>query len=150
MTNKLEQYADLIIQTLLSQGEFVKIYIIPIMVFLLDFLLRLFIGVDISDVGADMALLATAAFLSMIADEHSKTNNRPFIVVVFQIMFMLPWIFCLWSVSRTNPLYIVTIGSQVIDIHIIFNVISWFVGLTSLILSGIFINRITADVQPSM
>ena len=128
MVNKLGQYIDFVVQALLTRGDLVKVYVIPILVFILDFSLRLFIGVDVSDVGADMALLATAAFISMVADEHGKSNNRTLAIVVFQIMFMLPWVFCLWSVSRTNPLFFIKVGTEVVDIHVVFSFRSWFVG----------------------
>ncbi len=151
MKDKLGYVADSIIQALDTKPELVKIYLIPIVLFLLDFFLRAFIGADLSDAGADMALLGVASFIMIIADEHGKSHHRPIVMVVFHIMFMLPWVFCLWSVSKTNPLNTIKVSDQIIDTHFILNMLSWFVGLTSLILSGVFISRLTLtdQIKPS-
>jgi len=143
MLKKFEHFVESIIQTLDSQPELVKVYILPILLFLLDFCLRAVIHVDLIDAGADMAFLATASFITVLVEDIGHSHLKPFVLIVLLISFMLPWIFCLWGVSNTNPFYDLHLGNHSIDAHIILFTLSWFVGLSSLIISGAFVHQIT-------
>ena len=140
MLRKFNRLVESIIITLNKKPELVKVFIIPILLFLLDFCLRASMHVDLVDAGADMAFLATASFITVLAEEIRDSNPKPFVKVVLLLFFMLPWIFCLWGVSNANPFYNLKIGNNMVDAHIIIFVLSWLVGLSSLVISGAFIH----------
>jgi hypothetical protein len=142
MHSKFEYFIASIINTLDSKPELVKVFIIPFLLFLVDLCLRAVIHVDIVDAGADMAFLATASFITVLVEDGRNSRVKPFVKVVFFLFFMLPWVFCLWGISNTNPFYTLNIDNHTIDVHFIVFILSWIVGLSSLIISSAFINQL--------
>ncbi len=123
------------LQALEKKPELVKIYLIPILLFLLDFGLRAAIRVDLIDAGADMALLAVASFTSVLAEDTSQSQPKAIVILPLLLGFLLPWIFCLWSISKQPPdcIYLANIC---IPARLILSILSWFVGLTALMFAG--------------
>jgi hypothetical protein len=131
-----KKWSKLLISKLTTNDEFVKIYYIPGLLFLLDFVVRAVLGVDLIDTGADMALLAVATFISLLLEDVNPKKYSG-IMITFVLFFLSTWIISLKIVSIQNPMLFLSI-----DFRLVF---SWFVGLTSFVFSGIIANEILLD-----
>jgi hypothetical protein len=120
----------------------VKIYMIPGLLFLLDFVLRVVLGIDLLDTGADMALLAVATFVSLLLEDVGEQQYHLAAVVVFIILFLALWIICLKIVSVQNPIMFFAFDFR--------TTLCWFVGLTSFVFSGVMANEIIQDSSESV
>ena len=127
-------WPKVLLKKLLDNPDMVKIYVIPGLLFFLDFVLRAVLGVDLIDAGADMALLAVATFVSLLVEDIRPQQYYTAIMVVFIMLFLALWIICLRIVSAQNP-----ISFLMVDFRL---VLSWFVGLTSFVFSGIMVNEV--------
>ena len=130
---RLVLWIRVILQNLTNNPEMVKIYVVPGSLFLLDFTLRAVLGINLIDTGADMALLAVATFVSLLI-EDSKSQRQNGAMVIFIILFLTLWIISLRIVSNQNPMLFLKMDFR--------PMLSWFVGLTSFVLSGAIANEI--------
>jgi hypothetical protein len=130
------KWTKLLIKNLTTNNEFVKIYYIPGLLFLLDFVVRVVLGVDLIDTGADMALLAVVTFITLLLEDVNPKKYSG-IMVTFVLIFLSTWIVSLKIASLQNPVLFLSV-----DFRLIF---SWFVGLTSFVFSGIIANEILLD-----
>ena len=83
MKRRLKQWPEIVVRTLLDNPEIVKIYIIPAVLFFLDFILRVVLDVELIDAGADMALLAVATFVSLLVENSGEKQDYTPVIVVF-------------------------------------------------------------------
>ena len=137
MKRRLKQWPEIVVRTLLDNPEIVKIYIIPAVLFFLDFILRVVLDVELIDAGADMALLAVATFVSLLVENSGEKQDYTPVIVVFVLIFLILWIACLRIVSMQNPLLLFYFDFRLI--------LSWFVGIAAFILSGIIANLVMRD-----
>lgn len=131
-----------LIKSLQANPEMIKIYFIPGMLFILDFVLRSVLGIDLIDTGADMALLAVATFVTLLVEDMGEHQYHAAINVVFVILFLTLWIICMRIVSLQNPILFLTIDFRLI--------LSWVVGLTSFVFSGAIANEIVQSSSKSI
>jgi hypothetical protein len=71
-----KKWVRVLLANITNNPEMVKNYVIPGLVFLLDFILRVVLGIDIVDAGADMALLAVTTFISILVDNDKQNQTR--------------------------------------------------------------------------
>ena len=126
-----------VIQALRENPELTKVYIIPALLFMLDFLLRAALGVNLIDAGADMALLAVTSFVGVLIENVEQGQQDVIIAFVFFLAFLVPWIVCLWVISIRNPVLSNLLGF--LDLRLI---IVWFIGLSAFFFSGVLINEL--------
>lgn len=126
-----------VIQALRENPELTKVYIIPALLFMLDFLLRAALGVNLIDAGADMALLAVTSFVGVLIENVEQGQQNVIIAFVFFLAFLVPWIVCLWVISIRNPVLSNLLGF--LDLRLI---IVWFIGLSAFFFSGVLINEL--------
>jgi hypothetical protein len=126
-----------LIRKLSNNPEMVKIYLIPGLLFFLDFVLRAVLGADLIDAGADMAMLGVATFVTILVENDDHQPTYTFIPVIFMFIFLVVWIICLKIVSIQNSTLPILLN--VIDFRLI---LSWLIGLVAFILSGIITNGI--------
>ena len=126
-----------VIQALRENPELTKVYIIPALLFMLDFLLRAALGVNLIDAGADMALLAVTSFVGVLIENVEQGQQNVIIAFVFFLAFLVPWIVCLWVISIRNPVPSNLLGF--LDLRLI---IVWFIGLSAFFFSGVLINEL--------
>lgn len=131
-----KKWTKLLIKKITTNDEFVKIYFIPGLLFLLDFVIRAVLNIDLVDAGADMALLAVATFIALIL-ENIDPKKYGGAMITFILIFLSTWIISLKIVSIQNPMLFLSM-----DFRLVF---SWFVGLTSFVFSGIIANEILLD-----
>ena len=131
-----------LLKNFIDHPEYVKLYIIPSLLFLFDFFLRVIIGVDIIDAGADMALLAVATFIAIFTEDTKNHQKYIPIIIVFIIIFLILWILCLKIISFQKPITFSFLES--FDFRIF---LSWFFGLVSLIIAGIVANEILYETS---
>jgi hypothetical protein len=122
----------LLVETLIDNPEFVKIYVIPGLLFFLDFILRAVLEVDLVDLGADMALLAVATFVSLLVEDVDNRQSYTPMAVVFTIVFLAFWIISLKIISIKDPVTISLLGY--LDFRL---VLSWLVGSVAFVVSGV-------------
>lgn len=138
MNVRREPWARLLIRTLSHNPEFVKVYVIPGLIFFLDFVLRAVLDVDLIDAGADMALLAVATFMTLLVEDDVPSQQQLTLVsVVFIVIFLVPWIVCLRIIATPQPIKLGSLGFP--DFRLI---LSWLVGLIAFVLSGIIASEI--------
>jgi len=126
-----------VIQALRENPELTRVYIIPALLFMLDFLLRAALGVNLIDAGADMALLAVTSFVGVLIENVEQGQQNVIIAFVFFLAFLVPWIVCLWVISIRNPVLSNLLGF--LDLRLI---IVWFIGLSAFFFSGVLINEL--------
>jgi len=131
-----KSWSKALIKKLTNNPELVKIYVIPGVLFLLDFVVRGVLGIGLSDTGADMSLLAVATFISLLIEDINPRKYSS-ISIVFTIIFLSTWIICLRIVSIQNSMVFLSI-----DFRVVF---SWFIGLTSFIFAGVIAYEIILD-----
>lgn len=102
-----------------------------ILLFVLDCIWRAFLGINLRDVGADMALLAVSSLLTV--------PRFPFVSVLI-LAFMIPWGACLWFISPRCSLRFYLLG--IVDIRLI---LSWLVGLSAFVFSICFMIVIISE-----
>ena len=133
--------ADSVIRKLRANSEFVKIVVLPAVVFSLDLVLRSVMNINLIDAGADMALLGVSTFITLVVEGSHKDDVTA--TIVFVIVFMLFWIGCLKIVSlNTLPLL------SPLTSYDFRGVSSWFFGLMAFILSGIFADSLIRNAKP--
>jgi len=116
-----------------------NVIISPILILFLDITLRSVIRVDISDVGADMSLLAIAILVSLIMRDGNKeiaSQYRTRDLVPFFILFLLIWALCLRIVALKDLEPILVFGMN-INLYIICILSSLFLGLFFLMIAAI-------------
>lgn len=119
---------------------------LPIALFIMDFAMKVITKVDSSDIGADMAFLAVATFVSLIIEEHNKLVVNLKITVFFLIISIMPWFASLWLISSSNN-RIVDIFNFEFNLRYFFTPLSWVVGLTSLVIFGITTHEIIRNTR---
>ena len=130
-------WARVLLKKLIDNPDLIKLYFIPGLLFLLDFVVRSVLGIDLIDAGADMALLAVATFVSLLIEDAKPQQKYITIKLIFIILFMTIWIISLRIVSIKDPMLLLSIDFRL--------VISWFVGLTAFVFSGIMASEIVLD-----
>lgn len=128
------------IRFILDNPEFVKSYLIPASIFLLDFFLRVILEVDLIDAGADMALIGVATFFAILVEDADDRHRYAPVGLIFALLFMILWMLCLRIVANDTPILWSWTGEN--DLRLFF---SWFLGLVTFVLSGIVTNEILAD-----
>ena len=126
-----QDLADNIIYKIRDNSNFVKIVIIPAIIFFFDLVLRSILNVDLTDAGADMALLGFNIFISLIIDGSQKDHILA--KIIFIIISILFWIICLKIVSLDSMQLLSPFISY--DFREVF---CWFLGLIAFIFSSIF------------
>jgi len=145
MMKWLTDRIDNLLKILDSQYEVVRIVGLPSLLFILDFVLKSVLGLNLSDIGADMALISAASFASIIFDEYDNPNMKSSIPLILFIAFLIPWMFCLWSIKSQHPWNSISFGSRVYDTSLFPVVLSWLVGLLSLVFSTICVYVISKE-----
>lgn len=127
-----QNMADNVIRQLRRNSELMNVFILPAIVFSLDLFMRLFVlNIDVTDAGADMALLGVSTFIALIIEGVHK-DDRP-ALILFVIIFILMWVGCLKIVSLNNL--------QLLSPYISYDfrgISCLFFGSMAFILSGIF------------
>lgn len=128
-----ESWARLLVRVLTDNLEFVRLYVLPGLLFFLDIVLRGVLGIDLIDAGADMALLAVATFVTLLVEDDSLGHKQYYAVsVVFVMVFFMFWVICLRIIAIPQAVTVVFLGF--LDFRLI---LSWLVGLVAFALSGI-------------
>ena len=130
-------WSHILLRKLIDNPDMIKLYLIPGLLFLLDFVVRSVLGIDLIDAGADMALLSVATFISLLIEDTNPQQKYNVIKTIFIILFMSIWIISLRIVSIKDPMLFLSI-----DFRLVF---SWFIGLTSFVFSGIMASEIVLD-----
>lgn len=81
--------------SIIANIDLIKFFFIPVAFFALDFILRLVIGLDITDIGSDMVAISISIFLSLLVDDRVYSNTKNIIALLFYILIFL----FLWIVS---------------------------------------------------
>jgi hypothetical protein len=125
------------IRKLLKDPQTLTIYVIPALLFVLDFVLRAALGADLTAVGADMALLAVMPFLAFLGESFHYQRGYAYVPVLFSMIFLIPWVICikLTLLQDSVPLPFLNL----IDTRL---ALSWSIGLVALILSAIIAHTI--------
>ena len=131
-----------LIRFFLDHPEYVKSYVIPGAIFFLDFFLRSILDVDLIDAGADMALIAVATFLTIVIEDEDNRHRYAPIGLVFMILFMILWMFCLRIIANKTPITMAWTGTY--DFRLVF---SWFLGLTTFVIAGVVSNEVLVDAN---
>lgn len=136
------EIADSIIQKFRSNSDLMKIIILPAAVLSVDLFLRLVVlGIDITDAGADMALLGVSTFIALIVEGVHKDDLPA--SFLFLLIFILMWSGCLKIVSLDKL--------QVSFISYDFRgVSSLFFGFTAFIFSSIFADSLIRNSRPKI
>ena len=79
-----------------------RIYVLPATLVIFDAFVRLIVGVDVLDLGADMALLAVALFVSLLVDDIQNPTMFAAIDVLFIFVGLMIWMLCLKIASETS------------------------------------------------
>ncbi len=125
--------ADNIIQKFRSNSDLMKIVILPAAVLSVDLFLRLIIlGIDITDAGADMALLGVSTFIALIIEGVHKDDLPA--SFLFLLIFILLWSGCLKIVSL-DTLQLPFLSYDFRGVSCL------FFGLSAFIFSSIVFNR---------
>ena len=135
-------WTRVILRKLTNNPEMVKVYVIPGLLFLLDLVLRAVLGIDLIDIGADMALLAVATFVSLLVEDVEQSQYHATVMIVFIMIFLALWIICLSIISVQSPISFLMFNFR--------PMLSWFVGLTSFIFSCVLANEIVQENSDSM
>lgn len=136
---------DRFIGKLHDEQTFLTIVFTPILLAVVDCVLRLAIRVDLIDVGADMALLGVGLFAALLV--NSSSNEKVYVPFLFFIVFLLPWIVCLWTVSDQAPKDTVHLLGYSVVARPIILLISWTVGGVTLIFACILARAILDKVN---
>ena len=132
---------DSILLAIERNPEQVKTYVVPILVFGLDLVLRVFFQMNVSDAGADMALLGTASFISVLMEDPRGRRTSPHVVLPLFLLFLQPWMLCLWLVAGKTPGHFSVVGWQV-NASLVVTILSWLVGMSTFLLSSVFVDHI--------
>ena len=94
-------------------------------------MIRAALQMELSDTGADMALLAEAAFLATLIEDIRRRNSDDNIIeeVFFTLLFIILWLGCLMVIADRIPL------AQFKDI------VAMTLGLVSLVGAFIFLSE---------
>jgi hypothetical protein len=108
----------------------VRSYVIPGLLFFFDCVLRGCLGVDLIDAGADMAFLAVATFVALLVEDAGHRQQQIGSIVVFILIFLMPWVVCLKMVSTQNLLPIGFLWYLLLAL-------SWLFGFLAFMASGV-------------
>jgi len=80
-----------------AKRDLVEFVLIPLAIFLVDFLLRALVRVDLIDAGADMSLLVLSAFFSglVASGRRASPNDNASGLALGCLFFFGVWLFCL-------------------------------------------------------
>jgi len=124
-----------LVQVLVRNTVFAKIFIIPGLLFFLDFTLRVCFDADLIDAGADMALLGVGTFVALLI-ENMEHQQHTAIVTVFILISLILWIICLRIASLHDPIRFGFL-LWLLDFRL---VLSWLIGVLAFVFSGIMTN----------
>jgi len=127
------------IRTLLKDPETFTIYVIPALLFVLDFVLRAALRADLAAAGADMALLAVVPFLAVLVESFRYQRGYTYVPILFMLVFLIPWVICVKITSLQNP-----VSPPLLHLFDIRLALSWSIGLVAFILSAIIAHTIVA------
>lgn len=136
------EIADNIIQKFRSNSDLMKIIILPAAVLLVDLFLRLIVlGIDITDAGADMALLGVSTFIALIIEGVHKDDLPA--SFLFLLIFILMWTGCLKIVSlQSLQLSFISYDFR--------GATCLFFGFSAFILSSIFADSLIRNSRPKI
>jgi hypothetical protein len=121
-----------LIRTLITRcPEYAKLIGIPVLLFALDFVLRVVIHVDVNDAGADMALLAMGLFAAILGKDTKGQTSSAFVGFVVTLIL---WIICLGIITNPSSTLII----RIFDPR---GISAGFVGGLTLIGSCIWVNE---------
>jgi len=131
MTEESTRWSRRVIQLLKKHRSLIQNIGIPILIFIIDLMIRASLQMDLSDAGADMALLAESAILATLIEDIRRGNPDDDLIeeVFFTLLFIILWLGCLMAIAERIPL------AQFKD------VVTLTVGLVSLVGAFIFLSE---------
>ena len=131
MTEESTRWPRRVIGLLKKHRSLIQNIGFPLLIFIIDLMIRAALQMDLSDVGADMALLAESAFLATLIEDIRRGNPHDDIIekVFFTLLFTILWLACLMAIAERIPL------AQFKD------VVAQTVGLVSLVGAFIFLSE---------
>ena len=127
-------WPSVLLRKLIDNPDMIKVYFIPGLLLFFDLVVRSVLGIDLTDVGADMAFLAVATYISLLIEDTNPRQTTSAIKLIFIIISMAMWIISLNIVSKEDPISLLWIDFR--------PAISVIIGLGSFIFSGIMTRQI--------
>ncbi len=129
--------SESLIGRIVKNNLLILAYFIPGLLFFLDIALRVSLGAEILDVGADMALIGFTTYISLLFEDYKPRKKIIPTIVLFLLFFLIIWIITLAIVSSPEPILLMKLDFRV--------PLSWFLGLTSFIFSGVTAKEVTQN-----
>lgn len=100
--DRINHLVHRLVETLGENKSLTTWVVVPFLLFVIDIILRGALQLDLSDAGADLALLAVAAFISsLIEDPNRRGSEVQFSIFLF---FFALWLVCLIFTSSAVPI----------------------------------------------